>query len=60
MKISFDPLKDASNKAKHGIPLGAAAQLEWSEALIDVDNRYRYGEIREIAFYQTPRQLAYG
>jgi uncharacterized DUF497 family protein len=32
MRIEFDPSKDAVNKAKHGLSLALAADLEWDSA----------------------------
>lgn len=49
MKITFDPAKDAINQAKHGISLQDAALLDWDSALVDIDSRMEYGEVREIA-----------
>jgi uncharacterized protein len=49
MQIEFDPVKDASNQAKHGVSLALAAELEWDDALVWMDTRYEYGELRMIA-----------
>lgn len=49
MRIEFDPAKDASNQEKHGLSLALAAALDWDEALVWVDDRYEYGELRMIA-----------
>ena len=49
MEIEFDPIKDATNQAKHGVSLALAAELEWDTALVWVDTRYEYGELRMIA-----------
>jgi len=46
MSIQFDPAKDASNIAKHGVSLALAAVLEWDTALIWSDTRRDYGEPR--------------
>jgi uncharacterized DUF497 family protein len=46
MNISFDPSKDASNLAKHGVSLAQAAELEWEDTLIWADVRKSYGEAR--------------
>lgn len=48
MEISYDTAKDASNKAKHGVPLSLAAEIDWSEVLSEPDARKDYGEVREI------------
>lgn len=49
MQIEFDPEKDASNLAKHGVSLAFAVELEWEEALVWIDERFEYGEVRMIA-----------
>ena len=49
MRIEFDPVKDASNQAKHGVSLALAAELEWDAALVWMDTRYEYDELRMIA-----------
>lgn len=49
MRIEFDPAKDASNHEKHGLSLAMASALDWDEALVWVDDRYEYGELRMIA-----------
>lgn len=49
MRIEFDPRKDAANRAKHGISLAMAVDLDWDEALVWIDDRYAYGEWRMIA-----------
>lgn len=49
MHIEFDPAKDATNQAKHGVSLSAAGELDWEAALVWVDDRFEYGEMRMIA-----------
>lgn len=49
MRIEFDPAKDASNQAKHGVSLSLAAELDWDSALVWSDERFEYGELRMIA-----------
>lgn len=49
MRIEFDPAKDAANQEKHGLSLTLAAALDWDEALVWVDERHEYGELRMIA-----------
>ena len=48
--IEFDPAKDAANRAKHGVSLTVAAELEWDRVAIRNDLRHPYGEARRIAF----------
>ena len=49
MRIEFDPAKDAANLAKHGVSLALAAELDWEAALVWVDDRLGYDELRMIA-----------
>lgn len=49
MQIAFDPAKDVTNTAKHGVSLTLAAELDWDAALVWVDERFDYGEARMIA-----------
>ncbi len=49
MRYDFDPGKDSSNLSKHGLSLAAAAELSWDAALVWVDDRTDYGEVRMVA-----------
>jgi uncharacterized protein len=49
MITSFDPAKEAVNLAKHGISLAEAARLDWDNALVSLDDRREYGELRQVA-----------
>lgn len=49
MKIAFDPAKDATNIAKHGLSLLAAERFDWETALEREDDRFDYGEVRFVA-----------
>ncbi len=40
MRIEFDPAKDDTNQAKHGVPLSFAAELDWDAALVWIDGRF--------------------
>ena len=46
----FDPAKDAVNRAKHGVSLALAEVLFAGPSLSMADDRFDYGEVREIAF----------
>ena len=48
MQFVFDPAKDASNRAKHGVSLAEAADLEWDTVWLRSDFRREYGELRHI------------
>jgi hypothetical protein len=49
VQIDFDPNKNQLNLSKHGQSLALAAELDWEEALVWVDDRADYGETRMIA-----------
>ena len=49
MRIEFDPDKDSGNQIKHGVSLALAAELDWEAALVWVDDRFDYVELRMIA-----------
>lgn len=59
MQIEFDPEKDRANRAKHGVSLGLAADLDWDEALVWIDERFEYGELRMIALAPETATLYY-
>lgn len=45
-EIEFDAEKDADNRAKHGLSLAEAADLDWAGMVSFVDLRRDYGETR--------------
>ena len=47
--MSLAPAKDKANFAKHGVSLALAGELDWEAALVWVDGRYEYDELRMIA-----------
>jgi uncharacterized protein len=57
--IEFDKRKDQDNFAKHGLPLSHARLLEWDDALVWVDGRYGYPELRMIALVPAGSRLFY-
>jgi len=59
MRISFDPAKDASNRIKHGISLAFARELDWDSALVWIDERFAYDEVRMIALAPKTNLLYY-
>ena len=59
MRIEFDPHKDAANQAKHGVSLALAAELDWDAALVWVDDRFEYQELRMIALAPETNVLYY-
>jgi uncharacterized DUF497 family protein len=59
MQIEFDPLKDQANQTKHGVSLAFAAELEWHDALVWIDDRFDYNEPRMIALVPKAETLYY-
>lgn len=59
MEIEYDPAKDRENLAKHGVSLGLAVELDWDAALVWVDDRFDYGELRMIALAPRTATLYY-
>jgi uncharacterized DUF497 family protein len=59
MQIGFDPAKDASNQAKHGVSLALAEELDWGAALVWVDDRFDYSELRIVALAPKTKILYY-
>ena len=49
MLIDFDKAKDLVNREKHGLSLALAAGIDWQHALVWLDERRDYGELRMIA-----------
>jgi uncharacterized protein len=56
MDIVFDPAKDALNIAKHGLSLAEAAEFDLLGAVVEVDDRFDYGEVRFRAFGRVDGQ----
>ena len=46
MRIDFDPAKDEHNVSKHGVSLAMARSFELETAVIRMDWRKPYGELR--------------
>ncbi len=59
MHIEFDSAKDVANQAKHGVSLSVAAKLDWEAALVWIDDRFEYGEMRMIALAPKTEILYY-
>jgi uncharacterized DUF497 family protein len=49
MRYEWDEAKSLANRSKHGIGFDAMERFEWDSALVFVDDREDYGELREIA-----------
>jgi uncharacterized protein len=59
VRIEFDPAKDVANRAKHGVSLSLAHELDWNAALIWVDRRFAYDEQRMVALAPEADTLYY-
>jgi uncharacterized DUF497 family protein len=49
----------AANLAKHGVSLALARELDWEAALVWLDDRFEYGELRIIALAPRSKILYY-
>ncbi len=59
MRVEFDPAKDEANVARHGVSLALARKLDWDAALVWVDDRFDYDEVRMIALAPEMSTLYY-
>jgi uncharacterized DUF497 family protein len=50
VRYFYDPAKDRANRAKHGVSLAVAEILFAGPHLSMTDDRFEYGEVREVAF----------
>lgn len=49
MQLTYDAQKDAENVRRHGLSLKLAADLDRDSALVWIDTRFDYEELRMIA-----------
>ncbi len=59
MRIEFDSAKDFANQTKHGVSLSFVDELDWEAALVWVDDRVEYNEMRMIALAPKTEILYY-
>ena len=57
MDFEFDPAKNAANLSNRGISFSRAAEFDFQSALIKVDDRQDYGEVRYQAVGFIGRRL---
>ena len=57
MDYEFDPAKDSANRAKHGVALSLAEVMFAAPHLTFDDDRFDYGEKRQIAVGLIRRRL---
>jgi uncharacterized DUF497 family protein len=53
VKYEFDQAKDEVNSAKHGVSLALAEALFVGPHRSATDDRFDYGEVRQVAFGQS-------
>jgi uncharacterized protein len=60
MNVEFDPIKDRDNRKAHdGLSLALAESLDWENALVWLDERFEYDEMRMIALSPSANRLYY-
>lgn len=57
MEFEWDDAKDAANRAKHGISLADAVNLDWPAIAMEIDARHSYGEVRYSAYAVMQERL---
>lgn len=57
VRYVFDPVKDAANRAKHGVSLALAEVLFAGPYVSLTDDRFDYGEVRALAFGRIEGRL---
>jgi uncharacterized protein len=57
VRFEFDPEKNKRNRARHGLSLALARQLAWDEALVWVDERFEYDDLRISALVPRGERL---
>jgi uncharacterized DUF497 family protein len=50
VRYAYDPAKVRANRAKHGVSLALAEVLFAGPYVSTADDRFDYGEVREVAF----------
>jgi uncharacterized DUF497 family protein len=49
VEIEYDPEKSAKNARERGLPFDLAGEIEWHKAIVSIDRRFDYGEVRHVA-----------
>jgi uncharacterized DUF497 family protein len=49
VEVTYDPAKNNRNIRERRLPFGRAANFDFATAVIDIDRRRDYGEIRVVA-----------
>ena len=59
MRIELSASKDRADREKHGLSSAFASELDWDAALVWLDDRFNYDELRMIALAPRPSTLYY-
>jgi uncharacterized DUF497 family protein len=57
VRFDFDLAKDKLNLEAHGLSLSLASKLAWDEALVSVDRRFEYDELRMVGLVPEGSRL---
>jgi uncharacterized DUF497 family protein len=57
MKIEYDEAKNLANIKKHGVSFERVVELDWGNAIILEDDRFDYGEIRNMGYAMLENRL---
>jgi uncharacterized protein len=57
VKISYDPTKNEHNIRNRGLSFDAAKAFDFETALIEIDTRVEYGEVRYVALGKLDDRL---
>ncbi|MGP1613933.1 MAG: BrnT family toxin [Pollutimonas bauzanensis] len=57
VRYDWNEAKRRANVAKHGVDFSDAPAFEWADAVVELDIRQNYGEMRWIAFGPIGRRL---
>ena len=59
ISFEFDADKDEANRSRHGVSLSLACDLDRDEALVWIDDRFGYDELRMIGLAPKSSVLYY-
>jgi uncharacterized DUF497 family protein len=59
MEFEFDQTKERLNMRRHRLSLALAAEMDWENAVVEIDNRFFYDEVRMNALVSLENRLYY-
>jgi uncharacterized DUF497 family protein len=59
MDFTYDATENEQNRAKHGLSLSQASELEWEDAVVWQNERRAYGEVRMCGIAYIGQRLFY-